>query len=228
MRRKTCLTCKENRNKNKCEHGRVKNMCKDCGGKSICEHGRAKSYCKECKGSQICEHGRNKGVCKDCGGSQICEHGRQKCYCKDCGGSQICKHGIVKGVCQFCKGSQICEHNTLRTRCMKCDPLGYIKHIINLWPKEHLGELKSKSGMKYLGCTSDELKTYLEELLTEGLTWDNFYTHWHVRMKEIPPIKLVNDTIQEADQEIKNRNIECLNRYFHYTNLKIMRTRREL
>ena len=47
-RRKTCLTCKENRNKNKCKHGKAKCKCKECGGSRICEHGREKNLCKEC------------------------------------------------------------------------------------------------------------------------------------------------------------------------------------
>jgi hypothetical protein len=47
-RRKTCLKCKEKRNKNKCKHDKRKNQCKDCGGSQICEHGREKRRCKEC------------------------------------------------------------------------------------------------------------------------------------------------------------------------------------
>ena len=49
---KMCNECldkaKINREKNKCEHNRVKSRCKECKGASICEHNRLKSQCKEC------------------------------------------------------------------------------------------------------------------------------------------------------------------------------------
>ena len=67
---KTCDPCRKrdkiSREKNKCEHGRIKYQCKECGGTSICKHRRVKSTCKECNGSQICEHGRNISQCKEC------------------------------------------------------------------------------------------------------------------------------------------------------------------
>jgi len=87
-RRKTCLTCKENRNKyrnaSKCEHDKQKTHCKDCGGSSICKHSKQKTQCKECGGSAFCKHGKYKTVCKKCDGASICQHGREKNRCKEC------------------------------------------------------------------------------------------------------------------------------------------------
>ena len=85
---KMCNECldkaKINREKNKCEHNRVKSRCKECKGASICEHNRVKSSCKECGGSSICEHNRRKSRCKECKGASICEHNRLKSQCKEC------------------------------------------------------------------------------------------------------------------------------------------------
>jgi hypothetical protein len=72
------------REKNKCPHGRKRNMCKECGGASICEHNRLRNTCKECDGASICEHGRRRITCKECDGSQICQHNRMRNTCKDC------------------------------------------------------------------------------------------------------------------------------------------------
>jgi hypothetical protein len=97
---KTCQVCRDKekivREKNKCEHDKIRSRCKDCGGASICEHGKRRSQCKDCGGSSICEHGKRRSLCKDCGGSSICEHGKQRNQCKDCGGSSICEHGKIK------------------------------------------------------------------------------------------------------------------------------------
>jgi hypothetical protein len=85
---KTCQVCRDKekirREKNKCPHGRKRNMCKECGGASICEHNRLRNTCKECDGASICEHGRRRITCKECDGSQICQHNRMRNTCKDC------------------------------------------------------------------------------------------------------------------------------------------------
>lgn len=65
-RRKTCLSCKANRAKNKCPHNRKRGHCKECGGSQICPHDRRRSHCKECGGSSICEHDRLRYRCKQC------------------------------------------------------------------------------------------------------------------------------------------------------------------
>jgi hypothetical protein len=103
---KSCDECrikqKEIRQRNKCEHNRIKSTCKECGGSQICEHNRRKSTCKECGGGSICEHKREKSTCKECGGSQICEHNRIKSTCKECGGGSICEHNRIKSKCKEC------------------------------------------------------------------------------------------------------------------------------
>ena len=85
---KWCIICldrgKKRYEKNKCIHGRKKNICNDCEGVSMCEHGRQKRQCKPCGGVSICEHNRIKSTCKPCGGVSICEHNRIKHTCKGC------------------------------------------------------------------------------------------------------------------------------------------------
>lgn len=41
---------------------------------------------------------------------------------------------------------------------------------------------KSKRTFEYIGCSAEELKKYIEERFTEGMTWDN-YGEWHVDHK---------------------------------------------
>lgn len=107
---KTCQVCREkgkiSREKNRCPHGRQKNLCKECGGTSICEHGRIKNQCIECGGTSICEHNRRRNQCIECGGASICEHGREKNKCKDCGGASICEHGRERNKCKDCMNDE--------------------------------------------------------------------------------------------------------------------------
>ena len=132
IRYKLCDPCRakhrENRKKNKCEHGKEKSQCKPCGGSQICEHGKNKSYCKPCGGSAFCEHGKEKATCKPCGGSKICEHGKIKTTCKPCGGSSVCEHGVQKAACKPCGGSAFCEHGIQKARCKPCGGSALCEH----------------------------------------------------------------------------------------------------
>ena len=119
-RRITCILCKANRMKLKCEHQRERSKCKECGGGSICEHQRIRSQCKECGGGSICEHQRQRSQCKECGGSEICEHQRQRSSCKECGGGLICKHQRIRSKCKECGGGSICKHQRERSSCKEC------------------------------------------------------------------------------------------------------------
>lgn len=65
---------------------------------------------------------------------------------------------------------------------------------------------KSKSTMKLLGCTIEQLKQHLEEQFTEGMSWDN-YGKWHV--DHIKPCILFN--LSEPEEQSK-----C----FHWSNLQ--------
>ena len=124
VRRKTCLTCKENRKKhkqkNKCPCGKYKYRCGKCGGNQICKHDIRKEYCKECGGSGLCKHNKRIGRCKECGGSEYCKHNIYTSRCKECGGSSLCKHDIRKEYCKECGGSSLCKHDIRKDACKEC------------------------------------------------------------------------------------------------------------
>lgn len=65
---------------------------------------------------------------------------------------------------------------------------------------------KSDSTLNLTGCTIKELKNYLEEQFTEGMTWDN-HGDWHI--DHIKPI-CAFDLSSEEEQK----------RCFHFTNLQ--------
>jgi hypothetical protein len=70
------------------------------------------------------------------------------------------------------------------------------------------GNNKSKRTLELLGCSSEELKIYLEKQFTEGMTWDNYGKKgWHI--DHILPCASfdLTDPIQQQ---------KC----FHYTNLQ--------
>ena len=190
---KTCLKCrdtsKKDREKNKCEHNRIKSSCKDCGGSSICEHNRRKSTCKECGGGSICEHNRRKTECKECGGSQICEHNRFKSTCKDCGGSRIC------------------EHNREKSTCKECDPIGHLASTVRNSVNYALKATKSKKSIEYLGCSIDDFKEHIELQFQEGMTWEN-HGEWHI--DHIIPLKYENPTLEETIERLHWKNTQPL------------------
>jgi len=71
-----------------------------------------------------------------------------------------------------------------------------------------MGFCKSKSTLRVLGCTVEELKNHLESKFSEGMTWDNYgYRGWHI--DHIKPCALFNLERSEEQQQ-------C----FHYTNLQ--------
>ena len=68
-----------------------------------------------------------------------------------------------------------------------------------------LGE-KSKRTQEIVGCTFEELKIYIENQFTEGMSWDNYgIDGWHV--DHIKPLAVAN-----SQEEIISLN--------HYTNLQ--------
>ena len=129
---KSCVFCRQNdvkqREKQKCEHGRIRSKCIECGGASICEHGRQRNTCVECGGTSICQHNRRRNQCVECGGVSICEHKRQKNQCVECGGSRICEHGRRRSHCVECGGSGICEHKRQRSKCIECGGVSICEH----------------------------------------------------------------------------------------------------
>ncbi len=70
------------------------------------------------------------------------------------------------------------------------------------------GNLKAAKTMDLLGCSGEELKIYLENKFTEGMTWENHTpTGWHV--DHIKPCAAFN--LLDPEEQRK-----C----FHYTNLQ--------
>jgi len=197
---KTCEKCRENnakyKEKNKCEHKRIRSQCIDCSGSQICEHKRQRSHCVECGGSQICEHKRIRSQCIDCGGSQTCEHGhgRRRSRCVECGGSQICEHKRIRSRCVECGGSQICEHNRRRCLCQICN---FNLYLINLQRKhikrcfQYTSLKKSKSSIEYLGCDINAFISHMEKKLIDDMTWDN------IHIDHIKPVSRFNLDLEE-------------------------------
>lgn len=60
----------------------------------------------------------------------------------------------------------------------------------------------------YIGCSLDDLRTYLQSKFKEGMTWDNYgYNGWHI--DHIKPLSLFDLSLEE--EKIKA---------FNYTNLQ--------
>jgi hypothetical protein len=186
---KSCDECrvkqKAVREKNKCEHNRIKSTCKDCGGASICEHNRIKSQCKDCGGASICEHNRIKSKCKECGGVSICKHNRQKSTCKECGGVSICKHNRQKSTCKECN-----------------DP---IKLTIKNWIK-----FSKESDIKKNRYTDECKNNFIDYEYCTGLV--DFYKNcYHCRVK-LQYIHYQDDlaTIERLDNTIGHMKLNCV------------------
>lgn len=70
------------------------------------------------------------------------------------------------------------------------------------------GKVKGGHLKDFLGCTSDELKIYLESKFKPGMSWDNYGVHgWHI--DHIKPCAKFDMTDPEEQR-----------RCFHYTNLQ--------
>lgn len=54
-----------------------------------------------------------------------------------------------------------------------------IKTNISRRIREILGQNKSDTCVKYVGCSLDELKNHLETTFSNGMSWDN-YGEWHI------------------------------------------------
>ena len=70
------------------------------------------------------------------------------------------------------------------------------------------GTRKSHRTLKYIGCTTKELMSYLENKFQEGMTWENYgFEGWHI--DHIRPCASFDLTDPEQQKQ-------C----FHYTNLQ--------
>lgn len=189
-----------------CEHDKLKKSCPLCWGKStICIHNRKRQHCKSCKGASICKHDKVRSVCKQCKGGSICKHNKVRSTCKQCKGSRYCVHNKIKSRCRKCDGSEICPHNTRKNICYDCDPIGHLSHVMRSRVQNSLKENKDNSSKEYLGCEINELKTHLEKLFEEGMSWEN-YGEWEI--DHIVPLKYRNPTIEEVGERLHYSNTQ--------------------
>ena len=221
--RKQCTKCKhfllfEDFRVNK-KIGQLTRQCFKCLEKAKmhkkrlkCQHERQRSICKECGGSQICPHERQRSHCKECGGSQICPHERQRSRCKECKGSQICQHERIRYKCRDCKGSGICEHKKQRHQCSICDPQGHLAHVVRNRVYHALQGNKEMSSKEYLGCDIQMLRQHIESQFTEGMSWKNYGSEWHIDHKV--PLKYQQNGQPPTLEEVAER--------LHYTNTQPM------
>jgi len=212
-----CRTCNEEQleylRKNKCPHGKMnKSACKDCGGASICEHGRSRTYCKECEGGSLCEHGKRKDRCADCeplyGRHQYCEHDKLKTICKECQGGSICEHGTRRTRCLHCEGGSVCEHKIQRLSCRECDFFSFLSSRVRSRILSALKSEKSKHSIEYLCCDIISYRKYLEDLMVDGMTWENYGSVWEI--DHIVPIKYQNPTLEEVIERLHYTNTQPL------------------
>ena len=177
---RTCVKCRENnmkcKEKNKCEHKRIRSQCIECDGNQICEHKRIRSQCIECGGSQICEHKRERNNCVECDGASICEHNKRRSNCIECGGSQICEHKRLRRMCQICNFN-LCLINLQRQHIKRCFQYTCLK--------------KTKSSIKYLGCDINTFIRHMEKKLIDDMTWDN------IHIDHIKPVSRFNLDLEE-------------------------------
>ena len=72
------------------------------------------------------------------------------------------------------------------------------------------GKAKSANTLELIGCSVDELKSHLESLFSEGMTWDN-YGKGGWEMDHIKPCSLFNLSLSEDQQACFNyKNIQPL------------------
>ena len=194
-----CRTCNEEQleylRAHKCPHGKMnKSACKECGGASICEHGRSRTYCKECEGGSLCEHKERKDRCADCAHL----YGRH----------QYCEHGSFKTSCVQCEGGGICEHKTRRNRCSTCDFSGYLVDKVRCTVSKALRTTRSIKIIEYLCCDIISYRKYLEDLMVDGMTWENYGTVWEI--DHIVPLKYQNPTLEEVMKRLHYTNTQPL------------------
>ena len=92
-----------------------------------------------------------------------------------------------------------------KNRC-KIDPVFKLTLRVRNHTNQFLKEKKINSTTKYLGCTPEELKTYIESKFIKGMNWEN-YGEWHI--DHIFPLSKV---------DISNKQL--VKKVLHYTNLQ--------
>lgn len=70
-----------------------------------------------------------------------------------------------------------------------------------------MGQLKSAPTLELLGCTIAEFRAHLESRFTDGMTWENYGTHWHIDHKR----PCASFDLSQPEQQR-----QC----FHYSNMQ--------
>jgi hypothetical protein len=91
------------------------------------------------------------------------------------------------------------------------DPARHLKRVMRCRIQKAMkragqSESRGNSKMRYLGCTPKELRKYLEQMFSKGMSWDNM-GKWHV--DHVYPVASF-DLSTEAERH----------KAFHYTNLQ--------
>ena len=164
-------------------------QCIICNKDFVSMRRHAKTCSNMCRSRVHSKKHRNKVIIKLCG------------YCKiefSCGGQTHAKKYCSKK----CRDSNryIVDKNNLHEQ---------LKKTIRCRVNDALTDrATSYSVVKNLGCSIKELKTYLEDKFTKGMTWDNRgYYGWHI--DHIKPLSSFDLT-----------NPEELKKACHYTNLQ--------
>jgi hypothetical protein len=138
-------------------------------------------------------------------------------YCKKCHGIQIknSRHKYVEYDKQYAKDNWLKK---------KTDPEYQLKHkeyqreykrkrrqCSTFRLKENLRTYfyrtithKSKSAFKYLGCSIEEFKKYIEQQFSPEMNWENYGTYWEI--DHIKPIDSFNFLIEQEVYECWNYN----------------------
>jgi len=107
----------------------------------------------------------------------------------------------------------------MRNTCKECDPNGYLTHLIRTRVRIALKRFNTRKDKKhtfeYVGCSIEDLRTYLEnqfekeaERCGHPISWEN-QGEWHI--DHIKPCA-------SFDLDLEEERHKC----FHYTNLQPM------
>jgi hypothetical protein len=108
-----------------------------------------------------------------------------------------------------------CKHGITPSACYTCNSMVHFRQMINRKPMQYLQQHKRKTGLQYLGCTTDEYIKYVESLFIEGISWENYKTKWDISIK-VPWYDNEN-RITEGDDEIL-ANLELIEESLNYKN----------
>ena len=225
---KQCIQCnkriQEQRNKNKCPHGRRKSSCKECGGTSFCEHERIRTKCKDCGGGTRCSHGRIRYCCKECDGNAFCKHDKLQTECKKCKGGSVCNHGNKRSCCLECKdegkgGGSICEHRKIRSQCKPCGGGSYCEHgrfkaVCNPCGGGSMCEHKRERRT----CKDCNPDAYLVKLCRVAV-YRTFYETDNL-VKEYKAMKYIGCSRKHLEEHLKSQMTPELEEGFHIDHIK--------